>query len=58
MYNNSMFNNNAFKTSIMFLLIIFVGIMVRMFLTQDELFVKKSSTQATASIACSTSEIC
>lgn len=52
MYNNSMFNKNSFKTSIMFLLLILFGIIVRMFLIQDELFVKGTQEKATANIFC------
>lgn len=46
-----MFNKNAFKTSIMFLLLIFVGIVARMFLAKNHLFVKSDGLNA--SIYCS-----
>lgn len=47
-----MFNRNAFRTSLMFLGIIFFGIMARMFLVQDNLFVKSDSKNETANISC------
>ena len=47
-----MLNNNAFKTSLMFLGIIFTAIMVRMFLVGDTAFVQDDSSNELASITC------
>ena len=47
-----MFNRNAFKTALIFLGIIFIGIAVNLFLNEDELFVKNSETEVTANVGC------
>ena len=54
-----MFNRNAFKSALIFLGIIFVGIIVNLFLTENEIFVQKNDVQQTATIYCADDqEIC
>ena len=54
-----MFNRNAFKTSLIFLGILFLGIAIRMFDFEDDLFLKSDDHQETASVGClQDSEIC
>jgi len=47
-----MLNNNAYKTSLMFLGIIFIAIIIRMFLVQDQIFVQEDSSIELANISC------
>ena len=51
MYNKNMLNNNAYKTSLMFLGIIFSAIVLRMFLVEDKMFVQEEPTEL-ANIIC------
>lgn len=53
-----MFNKNAFKTSMIFLGIIFLGIMMRMFLVEDDMFVKTKSKNGTANTVCIFENFC
>jgi hypothetical protein len=46
-----MLNNNSFKTSLLFLGIIFIVIIARMFAAEDTIFVNQP-TEQTASIPC------
>lgn len=53
-----MFNQNAFKTSMIFLGMIFLGIILRTFLIGDSLFVKTESKNETANITCVFEKFC
>ena len=52
MYNKNMLNKNAYKTSLMFLGIIFIAIIARMFLVGDTNFVQSDPPGELASIVC------
>ncbi len=47
-----MFNSNWFKTSLLFLGIIFIGLIASLFLTGDSILVKTDSSEQTANINC------
>ncbi len=51
-----MLNSNSFKTSLIFLGIIFIAILVRMFTSEHELLVKTPNQTQTASTYCSQGE--
>lgn len=53
-----MFNSNAFKTSIMFLLLILSGIAVRMLLVGDTDISKERAQHEIANILCAFSKDC
>ena len=46
-------NRNAYKTTLIFLGIILLGIMLNLFLTEHELLVKEKDVTQTASVNCS-----
>jgi hypothetical protein len=45
-------NHNAYKTTLIFLGIIFVGIILNLFLTEHELVVKNLDSEQAASVNC------
>jgi hypothetical protein len=47
-----MFNNNWFKTSLLFLGMIVLGLIASLFLNEDTLLVKENSTNQKASAYC------
>ena len=53
-----MFNRNSFKTSLIFLGIIFFAVMLRMFLVEDSLFVKSESNTEIANVVCTLEGFC
>ena len=46
-------NRNAYKTALLFLGIIFLGIVVRSFVQGDDLFVTSSAIEQAANVGCS-----
>lgn len=47
-----MFNSNWFKTSLLFLGIIFIGLVTHMFITRDNMFIDSDSQDIRANIVC------